>query len=175
MHLFLFAASEKSSRAFSKFEIVRMEPRNWEACEKCGGQTIELLKIALSTNHHPLSAIVVHRQSEGLRTAALGRVHYSMLGVSAHDKHLGVTVEGKVVVGRRLRRRASVHRPRPQGQSSPLWPQWAAAWPLVPRLRTLERPTLGSVRTFDPFVTQMYILLMQHAHGLCARCLIRVY
>ena len=36
MHLFLFAASEKSSRAFSKFEIVRMEPRNWEACEKCG-------------------------------------------------------------------------------------------------------------------------------------------
>ena len=31
MHLFLFAASEKSSRAFSKFEIVRMEPRNWEA------------------------------------------------------------------------------------------------------------------------------------------------
>ena len=36
MHLFLFAASEKSSRAFSKFEIVRMEPRNWEACEKYG-------------------------------------------------------------------------------------------------------------------------------------------
>ena len=36
MHLFLFAASEKLSRAFSKFEIVRMEPSNWEACEKCG-------------------------------------------------------------------------------------------------------------------------------------------
>ena len=34
MHLFLFAASEKSSRAFSKFEIVRMEPLNWEACAR---------------------------------------------------------------------------------------------------------------------------------------------
>ena len=32
--------------------------------------------------------------------------------------------------------------------SSPLWPQWAAAWPLVPHSRTLERPTLGSVRSF---------------------------
>ena len=31
----------------------------------------------------------------------------------------------------------------PQGQSSPLWPQSAAAWPLVPRSRTLERLTLG--------------------------------
>ena len=40
MHLFLFAASEKSSRAFSKFEIVRMEPRNWEACDKCGGRAL---------------------------------------------------------------------------------------------------------------------------------------
>ena len=40
MHLFLFAASEKSSRAFSKFEIVRMEPRNWEACEKCGAEEV---------------------------------------------------------------------------------------------------------------------------------------
>ena len=38
MHLFLFAASEKSSRAFSKFEIVRMEPSTTGrlACEKCG-------------------------------------------------------------------------------------------------------------------------------------------
>ena len=25
---------------------------------------------------------------------------------------------------------------------------WAAAWPLVPHSRTLERPTLGSVRSF---------------------------
>ena len=71
-----------------------------------------------------------------------------MLEVSAHD-NIGVTVKGKVVVGRRLRRRDGVHRPRPQGQSSPLWPQWAAAWPLVPRSRTLERLTLGSVQTFS--------------------------
>ena len=60
-----------------------------------------------------------------------------------------VTVEGKVVVGRRLHHRAGVHRRRPQGQSSPLWPhEWAAAWPLVPHSRTLERLTLGSVRSF---------------------------
>ena len=26
--------------------------------------------------------------------------------------------------------------------------QWAAAWPLVPHSRTLERPTLGSVQSF---------------------------
>ena len=63
-----------------------------------------------------------------------------MLGVSADDKHC-VTIDGKVVVGRRPHHRAGVHRPRLQGQSSPLWPQWAAAWPLVPRSRTLERPT----------------------------------
>ena len=75
-----------------------------------------------------------------------------MLRVSADD-NIVVTVEGEVVVGRRRRRRAGMHRPHPQGQSSPLWPQWAAAWPLVPRSRTLERPTLGSVRTFDLFVS----------------------
>ena len=59
-----------------------------------------------------------------------------------------VTVEGKVVVGRRLHHRAGVHRRRPQGQSSPLWPQWAAAWPLVPHSRTLECANLGAVRFF---------------------------
>ena len=64
--------------------------------------------------------------------------------------NIGVTVDGKVVVGRRLHHRAGVHRRRPQGQSSPLWPQRAAAWPLVPHSRTLERPTLGSVRSFSP-------------------------
>ena len=71
-----------------------------------------------------------------------------MLRVSADD-NIVVTVEGMVVVGRRRRRRAGMHRPHPQGQSSPLWPQWAAAWPLVPRSRTFERPTLGSVRSFS--------------------------
>ena len=44
-----------------------------------------------------------------------------------------------------------------------LWPQWAAAWPLVPHSRTLERLTLRSVRSFDPNVTQMYHILTQPA------------
>ena len=62
----------------------------------------------------------------------------------------------KVVVGRRLHHRAGVHRRRPQGQGSSLWPPWAAAWPLVPRSRTLERPTSGpSGDLFQPYVTQM--------------------
>ena len=47
----------------------------------------------------------------------------------------GVIVDSKDVVGRRRRHRAGVRRRRPQGQSSPLWPQWAAAWPLVQRGR----------------------------------------
>ena len=46
-----------------------------------------------------------------------------------------VIVDSKVMVGRRRRHRAGVRRRRPQGQSSPLWPQWAAAWPLVQRGR----------------------------------------
>ena len=90
----------------------------------------------------------------------------SMLGVSADDKHC-VTVDGKVVVGRGLRHRAGVHRRRPQGQSSPLWPQWAAAWSLVPHSRTLERPTLGSVRSSDPYVTQMCHKITQPATPTC--------
>ena len=43
-----------------------------------------------------------------------------------------------------------------------------AAWPLVPRSRTLERPTLAprvrpNLFNHTAYVTQMYILLMQHA------------
>ena len=76
-------------------------------------------------------------------------------------ENIGVTIEGMVVVGRRWAVDSTnpssralgsgVHRRRPQGlqgQSRPLWPQWAAAWPLVPCSRTLERPTLESVRSF---------------------------
>ena len=86
-----------------------------------------------------------------------------MLWVSADD-NIVVTVKGEVVVGRRRRRRAGVHRPHPQGQSSPLWPQWAAAWPLVPCLRTLERPTLGSVRFLRLFSTICHVNVpMTHA------------
>ena len=49
-----------------------------------------------------------------------------------------VIVDSKEVVGRRRRRRAGVHRHRPQGQRSPLWPQWAAAWPPVPHSGSVE-------------------------------------
>ena len=69
-----------------------------------------------------------------------------------------------MVVGCRLHHRAGVHRHRPQGQGSPLCPQWAAAWPLVPR-----SGTPSSARTsepsdfFDPSVTQMYHIFTQPA------------
>ena len=60
--------------------------------------------------------------------------------------NIGVTdtVDSKVVVGRRLHHRTGVHRPHAQGQSSPLWPQWAAAWPLVPLYR-IRAPSSGRV------------------------------
>ena len=60
--------------------------------------------------------------------------------------NVGVTVDGKVVVGRRLHHRAGVHRRRPQGQGSPLWPhpQWAAAWP--PRCRIRAASSAGRRR-----------------------------
>ena len=47
-----------------------------------------------------------------------------------------------------------------QGQSSPLWPQWVATWPLVPRSRTLERPTHSSPS--DLFQPYMYLMEMYH-------------
>ena len=75
-----------------------------------------------------------------------------------------VIVDSKVAVGRRRRHQADMRRRRPQGQRSPLWPQSAAAWPLVPRSGTLECATLDSVRTvFQPYVTHMSILLVQRA------------
>ena len=101
-----------------------------------------------------------------------------MLGVSADDKHC-VTVDGKVVVGRRLHHRAGVHRPHPQGQRSshlsvasvggarpaamPL--RAAAAWPLVPRSRTLSSGRrLGPSDLSDPYVMKMcHILRIQRA------------
>ena len=58
-----------------------------------------------------------------------------------------VLVESEVATGRRRRHQACMQSRRPQGQRSPLWLQWAATWPLVPLLGTLERPTLGSVQS----------------------------
>ena len=91
----------------------------------------------------------------------------------------GVIVDSKDVVGRRRRHRAGVHRHRPQGQSSPLWPQTQCGrrhgrW-ILPRSRTLdarERPiayTLGlaprvrPILFFNHMSRQMYKLFMQHA------------
>ena len=74
--------------------------------------------------------------------------------------NIGVTVDGKLVVGRRLHHRAGVHRRRPQGQGSPLWPQWAAAWPPVyapvPHSGSVECGTSAPSDLFQPYVTQMY-------------------
>ena len=102
------------------------------------------------------------------------------------------SVDGKVVVGRRLRHRRSswraqgiAHKATPE-QPSP-WPQWAQGGgtsgmadaacasfngrvPHSPRTATLERPTLGSVRSFcaqrDAFVPYIHAtsLLAQRAH-----------
>ena len=103
------------------------------------------------THWHPLSANVNNPM-----VCSAQEDPSSMLRVSAHD-NIGVTVEGEVVVGRRLPSAvelvSGVHRPRPQA-TRPVQPSlasvgWAAAWPLVPRSRTLERSTLGSVRTFS--------------------------
>ena len=84
-------------------------------------------------------------------------VRLGMLGVVADAKFL-VIVDSKVMVGRRRRHRAGVRRRRPQGQSSPLWPQWAVAWPLVPRSRTSSGRRSGPSDLFQPYVTHMYIL-----------------
>ena len=59
-----------------------------------------------------------------------------MLGVSAHN-NIGVTVDSEVVVGRRLRHQAGVHRPCPQCPGRPPCPWLGAPWSLVPRSRTV--------------------------------------
>ena len=103
-----------------------------------------------------------------------------MLGVSADDKHWMdcVTIDGKVVVGRRLHHRAGVHRRRPQGQSSPLplsglkvAAKWAAAWPLdlAARWCRVRAPSSGRRRRSGPSdflaqtVTQMSHIFTQRA------------
>ena len=69
--------------------------------------------------------------------------------------NIGVTVDGKVlVVGSRLHHRAGVHRHRPQGQSSPLWPQRPAAWPLVPR-SAFAHPRAADARVRSIFFTHI--------------------
>ena len=66
----------------------------------------------------PLSAAVNNPMVCGARE---GTLQHARGQRSRDTTTIGVTVDGKrkVVVGRRLRHRAGVHRPRPQGQSSP--------------------------------------------------------
>ena len=54
-----------------------------------------------------------------------------------------IIVDSKEVVGRRRRHQAGMRRCRPRGQRSPLWPQRAAAWPLVPRSARTNAPRSG--------------------------------
>ena len=107
----------KSSLAFRKLAVAAASRRPARA---------DRPKVGLD----PLSAPVNNPMVCGAREGPS-----SILG-SALTTNICATVDGKVVVGRRLRHRAGVHRRHPQGQSSPRWPQWAAAWPLVPRSRT---------------------------------------
>ena len=86
-------------------------------------------------------------------------------------KHI-VIVDSKVTVGRRRRHQAGMRRRRPQGQRSPLWPQSAAAWPLVPRSGTLECATLASVQTSST-ISNAYVH-MTHATRLWGPWYIRV-
>ena len=79
-----------------------------------------------------------------------------------------VNVDSKVVVGRRRRHRAGVRGRRPQGQSSPLWPWLAAAWPLVPRSGTLECGTSApsKLRGQGPGLVNVLSLLSGYSRNL---------
>ena len=93
--------------------------------------------------------------------------HGGGLGTLRFTTNICVTVDGKVIVGRRLHHRAGVHRRRPHGQSSPLWPQWAAAcaWPLVVVPHCFAHPRAADARVrpiFFTHVMQMYHILSHH-------------
>ena len=77
-----------------------------------------------------------------------------------------VIVDSKEVVGRRRRRRAGVHRHRPQGQRSPLWPQWAAPWPPVPHSGSVEFGTSAPSKLLS--TTQNVALTSMYVNDSCA-------
>ena len=141
------------------------------AAESCFADAVGCQNDALCTLGMLAITRIVDRRTQWMVLSAA--IKHSMNGQGLEGTHAGllrledafrvVIVDHEDTVSRRRRHRAGMHRRRPQGQRSPLWPQWAAAWPLVPRSRTLERPTLGSVRTFDPYVTLMSHMLTQPA------------
>ena len=67
-----------------------------------------------------------------------------------------VIEDSKEVVGRRRRHQADRRRCRPQGQRSPLWPQRAAAWPLVPRSARTNAPRSGPL-FLDSTICNAYV------------------
>ena len=105
-------------------------------------------------------------------------VKHAMYGQGLEGTHAGllrledafrvVIVDHEDTVGRRRRHRAGMRRRRPQGQRSPLWPQWAAAWPLVPRSRTSSARRSAPSKLFQPYdVCHAYVpyILVQRAEN----------
>ena len=97
-----------------------------------------------------------------------------MLGVSADDKHC-VTVDGKVVVGRRLHHRAGSWVLACTGVTSPIRPERRGRaalsglngrrhgrWSRIRALSSGRRS--GPSDLFDPSVTQMYDIFTQRAY-----------
>ena len=96
----------------------------------------------------------VRRRPPYAPLGAFTKVTMFMHALARRTRALTTTIGGVVYkVGSSAVSRAGEWRahqaspPRPE-QALCLWPQWAAAWPLVPHSRTLERRTLGSVRPF---------------------------
>ena len=102
------------------------------------------------------------RKSTIQRWRHTGMVRFSIKALVIDAKH-SVIVDSKVAVGRRRRHQADMRRRRPQGQRSPLWPQWAAAWPLVPRSRTSSVRRSAPSKLFQPYVMHMSHILVQQA------------
>ena len=89
----------------------------------------------------------------------VGGTHGGLLRLAV-AKH-SVIVDSDVVVGRRSRHRADVLGRRPQGPDSRRCHQRAAPCPLA---RVLAASSARrSSELFQPYVTQMYILLVQRA------------
>ena len=87
----------------------------------------------------------------------------SMLGVGDVEK-IVADGEGDVVVGRRSRHRADVLGHRPQGPDSRRCHQRAAPCPLARVLAASSARRSAPSELFQPYVTQMYHVLVQRAN-----------
>ena len=75
-----------------------------------------------------------HRLSAAVKQPACRYVRAAPCSITAAlaDDNIGVTADGKVVVGRRRSHRADVSRPRPQCPGRPPCPWLGPPWSLVP-------------------------------------------